>query len=495
MTIRRSIPALICAIAALSVANAQTTFTNAAAISVTGNGGSSEVKASGGYPSTITIPNTVTGTITNIAVVLNQFNANGSSATGTQGLGILLVHSDSGHNLEIMGAPSDGNESFTNVPFYISDTAVVTPANAFGYMPSSGFPCGTSGGAPWSPTSGTMDYRPSSYFLGASAGPTYPTPAPGTINRSGPCSPNSGTLMGTFGSDTPSGTWQLYVDDGESDIVAISGGWSLILTVSTSSSPTTTTLTSNLNPSFASSPSNSVTLTATVSSSGGTVAGTVAFTDGGVGIAGCGGVAISGGMAQCTTTFSPEGFHGLTATTSPTGSFIGSSGTLTQFVENHASTGTTNQYCNTGGITVGSGNVSGTDTQPYPSVINVPSLSATTVSTVSLVLKGLSMTTTSNMSMLLVSPDGTHALDFFDNVGAAVQSPTSGTTTDVTFSDSGVEAPTPEQGGGLAGPTADYLPTAFRSSSSFAQTPSPAPQVPATFGLPRPGRKHPEYFP
>jgi hypothetical protein len=503
MITRRSIPALACAIATLSVANAQTTFTNSTSISVTGSF-PTVIKATNGYPSTITVPNTVTGTITNIAVRLNGFNADGNVGTGTQGLGLLLVHSDTGKNLEIMGAPSDGFESFSNVTFYISDTAVSglsfvnTP---FGPMPGGGMPCNSGsndGGLPWTPpgengtsTGVTMDYQPSSYFIGTAA-TTYPPNAPSSINRSGPCSPNSGTLMNTFGNDAPSGTWQLYVDEGENDIISITGGWSLIITVSTTASGTTTSLTSSQNPSFTSSPNDSVTLTATISSTGGTPTGNVAFTDGGGTIAGCGSVPLSSGIAHCITTFSSEGFHDLTATYGGGSGFIGSNGSVKQFVENHATSGGTNQFCNSGPIAVGSANFSGTDTQPYPSVINVSGVSGT-VSTVSLVLKNFSIPTDntgalSNMSMLLVSPDGLHALDFFDDIGGGVGTPT----TTLTFSDSG--AVMPQGTGGLASPTASYQPTSYRSSSSFAATPAPAPQVPASFRIAAPDGSAPNTF-
>ena len=67
---------------------------------------------------------------------------------------------------------------------------------------------------------------------------------------------------------------------------------------STSSVPgTTTSLVSSQNPSFTSGADSSVTLTASVTSSGATVGeGTVDFTDGGKAIGGCGAVAVTSGV-------------------------------------------------------------------------------------------------------------------------------------------------------------------------------------------------------
>lgn len=493
MNMQKGLSLLACAALALGlatgVADAQCSGTNPitctsadGTISVTGTDSSTPDKASV-YPSAITV--TASGTISNVVVRLNGFNANGSSDTGTAGLGILLVHTNSSKNLEILSSPGDATNNFGNVTFYMSDAAVsgLTLANTFGYMPSPGDPCGSQAAFPGTNSGATMNYRPSSYDTSSVPG-SYPGSGVSSPTRSGPCTPSSGTLNGIFAGDLASGTWNLYVVDDLLDVVSISN-WSLIITTASLNS-STTTLSSSINPSFTSAPNNGVTLTAGVTSGSGPVTGgTVAFMDGSSVIAGCGGVPLSNAAASCNTSFTTEGFHSLSAVYSGSGGFATSTGTMNQFVENHT-TVNGNTYCNTGAINVGTANGSGTDTQPYPSVINVPNIT-NAVSTVQLVLNGLSMSETLDLSMLLVAPDGTHALDFFDSVGGAAV--TSSTT--VTFSD-GASGLAPNGTGGLASPTASYQPTSYRSSTSlpppsFLSPPSPGPQVPASFSVAEPG--------
>jgi hypothetical protein len=532
MTVRESLVLLAGTIVTLSVgtgvASAQCpggttspmTCTNSTSLSVTfTNDTFTTPNTANVYPSVITIPNTVTGTITNLVVVLNGFNANGTGNSppplslpysGTSGTGMLLVHKDSGKNLELMASPGDGNETFTNITFYISDSAVsgVSPVNTFGYMPTSGQPCpgGESPAVPWTPpgfggtsTNKTMDYRPSSYYQAAGPNLAYPSPAPTAVTHSGPCSIGTGTLS-MFNGDSPAGTWQLYLDDDFYDLVGMTGGWSLIVTYSSSTTTTTTTLSSSANPSFTSGTNSSVTLTAGVTGTGTVTGGTVAFMDGATTISGCGAIPLSNASAQCTTSFTTEGFHDLSAAYSGAGTF-GASSTVTpvyQFVENHTS-GSSPTFCNsganpavtgsTGAINLGSadGNISGTDTQPYPSVINVTGIS-NNVSTVQLALKGVSTSDLIDLSMLLVSPDGNHALDFFDFVGGGVST----SSTQVTIADSPTcTAQAPNGSGGLASP-ACYQPTSYRSSTSvpppgFSTTQSPAPQTPVNFSVAAPG--------
>jgi hypothetical protein len=72
--------------------------------------------------------------------------------------------------------------------------------------------------------------------------------------------------------------------------------------------PTTTTLSSSLNPA---NPGDSVTFTAAVSGSGPT--GTIDFTDGGSSISACSAVPIGGGSAKCTTSALGPGTHSIVA--------------------------------------------------------------------------------------------------------------------------------------------------------------------------------------
>ena len=135
---------------------------------------------------------------------------------------------------------------------------------------------------------------------------------------------------------------------------------------------TSTTVTSNNNPSFTTAPGDSVTLTATVSSTSTVNEGTVTFTDGINNLTCSGGnpVAVSNGVAQCTTSFTVEGAHAISASYSGTVNFQLSSGNLTQVANNHTAV-TGNQFCNQGPITVPSTAGSAT---PYPSNIFVSSL-------------------------------------------------------------------------------------------------------------------------
>jgi len=102
------------------------------------------------------------------------------------------------------------------------------------------------------------------------------------------------------------------------------------VTVSFVLSSTTTTLSSNLNPSTYGTP---VTYTATVTASDsnpGTGAGTVAFNDGTALL--CGAVPLSGNLATCTTT-PLAGSHSMTASYSGTSRYTASSGGLVQQVD------------------------------------------------------------------------------------------------------------------------------------------------------------------
>ena len=112
--------------------------------------------------------------------------------------------------------------------------------------------------------------------------------------------------------------------------VLVDGGVAVI------GSTTGTALSSSLNPAFSSAPGNSVTLSAVVTSTGGTVnQGTIEFTDGGNAIPGCGAQAVSNGNATCTTSFATNGAHSLAATYSGAIGFTTSSDTLAEQVGGH----------------------------------------------------------------------------------------------------------------------------------------------------------------
>ena len=106
----------------------------------------------------------------------------------------------------------------------------------------------------------------------------------------------------------PNGVWQLFVlDDASGDAGAVGGGW--CLNVSTAA-PTTTALTSSLNPSTF---GQSVTFTATVTSGATVNAGTVTFKDGAATLAANVAVNASGVATFTTSTldgrFTPHHRH------------------------------------------------------------------------------------------------------------------------------------------------------------------------------------------
>jgi Tol biopolymer transport system component len=100
---------------------------------------------------------------------------------------------------------------------------------------------------------------------------------------------------------------------------------------------TETALSSSANPSVS---GQQVTYTATVTSTSGTPSGTVAFTDGGTTISGCGTQSLSGGQATCATTYAAPGTHAITAAYTPNTSDLqpSTSSVLTQIVNKAATT-------------------------------------------------------------------------------------------------------------------------------------------------------------
>src|ERR1035438_4447966 len=428
------------------------------------------------YPSQLTISG-LSGTIATINVQLHGLTSNATgSGCGTADFGVLLK-APNGSYMELMGLA--GNCGANNLEDWSNGGVTLTIQDGATHMPYSGdSPCTNQTGAGWpnpieSGGANEGTFAPTSCPEGVNYD-TYPGPGPGTLNSASAAAPfGSATLTGTFatGSLSPNGTWDLYlVDDGGqfsiSDDLSISG-WSLILTLNSAATSTTTTLSSNINPSFTSGTNSSVTLTATVTASSGTPTGTVAFKDGANTIAGCGAQTLSGGQTTCVTTFTTQGNHALTADYSGGGGFTASdSSTLNQFVE----TPTTGSFCNDGGITMpGLGN-----TSPYPSVINVTGIS-NAVATVSLTLNGFSWNESADaVHLLLVSPNN-QALEFFS-------ASTDATTGTYTFIDTGAQAP---QETAISPGT--YQPTVYTIGDVFTpQPPLPAPQVPASFNVAAP---------
>jgi hypothetical protein len=417
---------------------------------------------------TITVPSLPAGTtITCVSLVLNGVTTDGQTYSSMDYASFMLT-APSGQKFEFLGSTGDGTDGddFNDSGSGLADVNITVADNATTAAPA--YP------NTW-PHTGSKTVRPGSYYLEPdnNTGLNPPLPVGGNSSQWAQ-SDGSGTFTSLFTTGaTPSGGWTLSLTDDDpgfsgTDPVSVSS-WSLVMTtVLTANVNTTTSLSSNLNPSFTSSPSNSVTLTANVTSDGGTPTGTVQFTDGGNTIAGCGAAVLSSGSATCNTIFSTEGPHTIEANYSGgTGFNSSDSAGLNQLVENHTTNPGSGEYCNTGAITN-----NGANTSPYPSIINVPSLGST-VADLSVSLNGFSGTggVPLDYGFLLVAPDGTHNLDFLDNAGVGGSQTFS---ENVTVADGSSSAPLD---GGLL--SATYGPTVNSNTApSFPAVALPATQIP-----------------
>jgi len=186
---------------------------------------------------------------------------------------------------------------------------------------------------------------------------------------------------------------------------SVTANFSLIIVAA----PTTTSVSSNNNPSFTAAPGNSVTFTATVTSNTTVNEGTVTFSDLANDFTCSGGntVPVSNGQASCTTSFTTEGARNVTASYNGTVNFQASSGFITQTVNNHTVV-TGNQFCNTGAITIPS--TAGAAT-PYPSNIFVTGLSGN-IGAVTVNLNNISSSDIAQTDLLLVGPTGAAIIPF-----------------------------------------------------------------------------------
>jgi hypothetical protein len=243
---------------------------------------------------------------------------------------------------------------------------------------------------------------------------------------------------------------------------SVTANFSLIIVAA----PTTTSVSSNNNPSFTSAPGNSVTFTATVTSNSTVNEGTVTFSDPANDFTCSGGntVPVSNGQATCTTSFSTEGSRNVTATYNGTVNFQTSNGFITQTVNNHTVV-TGNQFCNQGAITVPS--TAGAAT-PYPSNIFVTGLSGN-IGAVTVNLNNISSSDIAQTDLLLVGPTGAQIIPFASvGDGSAISG------VNVTLDDS-ASSLIP---GGSPLTTGTYKPTSITGSTSLV-FPAPAPLVTA----------------
>jgi hypothetical protein len=228
--------------------------------------------------------------------------------------------------------------------------------------------------------------------------------------------------------------------------------------------PTSTSVSSNNNPSFTTAPGNSVTFTATVTSNTTVNEGTVTFSDPANDFTCSGGntVPISNGQASCTTSFTTEGSRIITAAYNGTVNFQGGSGMITQGVNNHTVV-TGNQFCNPGAITVPS--TAGAAT-PYPSNIFVTGLSGN-IGAVTVNLNNISSSNIAQTDLLLVGPTGAQIIPF-----ASVGDSSTISGVNVVLDD----AASSLIPGGSPLTSGSYLPTSITGSTSLA-FPAPAPLI------------------
>jgi len=238
---------------------------------------------------------------------------------------------------------------------------------------------------------------------------TFTAPATGPSgtfsNSTGTMSTNGSGIAdpGTFTANALPGSYTVGVAAGSATATFNLTNMAVIVAASTS-----TSISSNNNPSFTAAPGNSVTFTATVTSNTTVNEGTVTFSDPANDFTCSGGntVPVSNGTATCTTSFSTEGSRNVTAAYNGTVNFQASSGFVTQTVNNHTVV-TGNQFCNPGAITVPS--TAGAAT-PYPSNIFVTGLG--NIGAVTVTLNDISSSDIAQTDLLLVGPTGAAIVPF-----------------------------------------------------------------------------------
>ncbi|MBB3058875.1 cadherin-like beta sandwich domain-containing protein [Mucilaginibacter gotjawali] len=257
------------------------------------------------YPSTIAVSG-LAGTISGLTI-----DVQGITSASLPGPFSLLLVGPLGENIVLLaGTAAQATAGPSNVELFFSDQASTFATNG-------------------NLNSGT--YKPTSYVP---ANYAFPSPAPsGPYNLPGSSASNP-TLSSIFNGASPNGTWRLYAVYG-SNAFTISS-WAITITQQISTTPTTTTVTSNPNPSFITSPNNSVTLTAEIGSAAGTVnEGTVTFTANGKAL---GAATVSGGVATLNPSFSTAGTYNIQATYNANSTYLSSTGSLTQQVNIHPTT-------------------------------------------------------------------------------------------------------------------------------------------------------------
>lgn len=370
-------------------------FSNPASITVADRAASSPPGVGSIYPSPINVTG-LSGTVSDVNVTLT-----GITAPRPRNLDFLLVAPTGQKFIMLADAGGTVGCGITNVNITLDDSAAtLLPNNDVNGCP------------PDTPiVSGT--YRPTNIVFGAEVD-TFPSPAPAApYDQAAPT--GSATFASVFNGVNPNGTWNLYVVDDEvgGGVSTISGGWSIDITTAGGTTPTTTSVISSLNPANTGQTITFTSTTVQVPSGTPVNAGTVAFTNNGVTIAGCGAVAVNAsGVATCSTT-SPQGTRNIVATYSGTATFGTSNGTLTQTV-NSPTVVTGSQFCNNGGLAFPDSGAA----DVYPANIVVSGLFGT-ITKVTTQINGLTAPRPNNIDAQLVSPTGA-AFQFISDVGDAV---------------------------------------------------------------------------
>jgi hypothetical protein len=493
----------VVALAALllpAVSRAQTTFTCSSesgtncALSV----GATQTTAS---KSTFSVP--TAGTIQSISVELHGVWSNGTTGTSMNSAEFLLT--GPGGSFDILGQTgdtvdgaddtnnsSDPDNGLHGLNIVIEDAASnAAPMNC-------GDQCSTGETNAWPEGNGssvgnagtiTDTVKPNSYS-GYNPSTKADPPILGVLGEwpaTDGCSPdpiigNSGsynnaafcsapTLTSTYQTTTANGPWTLTLQNLAAYPTAISiTDWSLTITYASAIS-TTTTIGSNGNPSNA---ANTVTFTATVTATGSTPTGTVTFMANSAAIAGCSGVALSGGQAHCTASLG-QGNNIVEASYAPSSGYGASNATMTQLVE-VTPTQSGNTWCNSSSIAQPA---NGTPVA-YPAMVHVSGYpNGTTVGNVTVLLNGASGTSGISNEFLLVAPGGgAHNLDFLD----FAFNEQSVSNVNLTISDTGTLENKSEASSGT------YLPydgDTLNNNGGFPSSPAPEtdsniPQVPGT---------------
>ncbi|MDP9118557.1 MAG: Ig-like domain-containing protein, partial [Actinomycetota bacterium] len=367
------------------------------------------------YPSNV-FTSGISGTVNHVAVTLNN-----TTYSHSQDIDALLV-GPGGQTLILvanLGPNSGPTAPASNSTVTFSDAGVLPPAGMETLWGSS------------------STFKPVNY---GGFNETWGPPAPhGPYGDPGTAGTGS-TFASVFNGGAANGTWSLYVITTASGdgMGAIAGGWCLDVTGAAATAASTTTVSSDNNPSFTSAPGNGVTFTASVhkaSDSSAINEGTVAFTDAGNPISGCTAVAVAAGQATCATAFSTQGTHPIVAQYSGSTNFGGSSASLSQVVNNHT-TVVGNNFCNTGSIVLNNPPNTVADATPYPSNIFVSGRPGNLLH-LSVTLNNTNYSHSQDIDVLLVGPGG-QTLILVANLGPNSGPGAAASNSTLTLDDNGV---------------------------------------------------------